>query len=194
MPKNNPRYIIVHCSAGPDRVTRDWPAIREYHMKNRGWTDIGYHFGVERVGDGFEVVKGRPVDQSGAHCVEQQMNYRSIGVCMVGGDPGEGFGDKYPLPREQYLTTLRLIADLCRQHSIPVEHVKGHREYAPYKTCPGVGVDLDLLRRDVAKQMISRGDSVESDTGEPPDQGREELKVIVNQLADCVRRLRDVIR
>ena len=151
---NNPEYIIVHCSAGPDRVTRDWPAIRDYHVRVRGWSDIGYHYGVERVGDGFEVVRGRPVFRSGAHCVEQHMNSRSIGICMVGGDPAEGFGDKCPLPAGQYRVTVNLAAELCVEYGIKAANVRGHREFNPGKTCPGVGVDLDKLRRDVALKVV----------------------------------------
>jgi hypothetical protein len=148
MATNNPKYIIVHCSASDDTPADNWQALRHYH-RSKGWVDIGYHYGVELVGDNYEIRKGRPEEMNGAHCVEDGMNTKSLGVCMVGGDPGDGFGSKYPLPEEQYNVTVGLIANLCLRWNIPTENVRGHREYAR-KTCPGVGVDLDKLRADVA--------------------------------------------
>ena len=54
-----PRRIIIHHSATKDGRTFSWSAIRRYHVHTLGWTDIGYHAGIELIGDDFECLFGR---------------------------------------------------------------------------------------------------------------------------------------
>ena len=51
--------IILHCSATPEG--RDVPAsvIRRWHIEDRGWSDIGYHFVIRLDGT---VEAGRPTE------------------------------------------------------------------------------------------------------------------------------------
>jgi peptidoglycan hydrolase-like protein with peptidoglycan-binding domain len=55
--------IIVHCTATPEGKDYTVADIRSWH-KQRGWSDIGYHYVVYRDG---RVMTGRPVGQVGAH-------------------------------------------------------------------------------------------------------------------------------
>ena len=68
--------VIIHCSATrPDQhVTA--ADIKQWHLA-KGWSDIGYHWVIERDGT---VVKGRT--GTGAHTVGHN---DKVGVCMVGG-------------------------------------------------------------------------------------------------------------
>jgi hypothetical protein len=78
------------------------------------------------------------------------MNYRSIGVCLVGGDPWVGFDDvKYPLPKEQYEVLVKQCINDCLDYNIPVINIGLHRDYVP-KPCPGYAVDRDKLQHDVS--------------------------------------------
>jgi hypothetical protein len=79
-----PDHIIIHCSATADSGTVSWTAIRRYHVEQLNWRDIGYHFGIERIGAYVEVMLGRWPDRMGAHCSAKQMNQRSLGICCVG--------------------------------------------------------------------------------------------------------------
>ena len=156
--------IIVHCSDTPDRKGVCWSAIRTYHTSwkidgtmihadaaadlrragvplQRPWSDIGYHFGVERVGAGFEILVGRMADVQGAHCRAGGMNRRSLGICFVG-----DFDLQSP-PPGQWQLGIKLVAGLMRIHGIAAGRVFGHREFDPGKTCPGRRFDLDLFRR-----------------------------------------------
>jgi hypothetical protein len=81
---NRPAWIVIHHSLSPDGVTRDWDAIRRYHVETNGWNDIGYHAGIERVSGVLTTQKGRDDLVIGAHCKEIGMNSISIGICVVG--------------------------------------------------------------------------------------------------------------
>jgi hypothetical protein len=53
-------------------------------QRTGGWSDIGYHLGIERVDNAYTVKFGRQLNQMGAHCKADRMNHRSIGICCVG--------------------------------------------------------------------------------------------------------------
>lgn len=145
-----PQFIIIHHSATRDGRTFSWGAIRNYHIQEKNWVDIGYHAGVELVGDQYETVFGRMLDEEGAHCKEFGMNWLGFGVCLVGNY------DEAP-PPEPALTKLRdLVRWLMRAYDIPARNVMGHREVGlkagfdwqngQYKSCPGALFDLDAFR------------------------------------------------
>ncbi len=47
------------------------------------WRDIGYHLGIERVGDKYEVLPGRPECERDAHCAAyNNMNASSIRISL----------------------------------------------------------------------------------------------------------------
>lgn len=143
-------HIVIHHSLTEDGDTVNWGAIRRYHMVERGWTDIGYHFGIERIAGAYEVMLGRMPDQEGAHCKELNMNKRAFGICCVGNFDANG------MPMSQINKMARLVEYLMDTYGIPLANVLGHREVGlmsgsdwrldEYKTCPGKLVDMDELR------------------------------------------------
>lgn len=158
-----PTEILLHHSATKDGRTFSWGAIRRYHMSwaykgyiidseeghrllaegktgvKKPWNAIGYHFGVERVNDHIEILFGRMPNRDGAHCWQDGMNKKSVGICVVGNF------DEVKVPRSQWYATLRLVKWLMEAYNIPKEKVDGHRIYAP-KSCPGEKFDLDEFR------------------------------------------------
>lgn len=125
-------HIMIHHSLTKDSKTVSWNAIKKYHTKVLGWKDIGYHFGVEKVKDGYVILVGRPLLMSGAHCKEAGMNYKAIGICVIG---------NYDCcsPSSNMLAELcyRLIIPLMDTFNIPIENIVFHRDFARYKSCPG---------------------------------------------------------
>lgn len=128
--------IILHCSdtapAWSDAKTDEQVVaeIRLWHMRDRGWKDIGYHYVINRNG---HVLTGRPLDQVGAHV--QGHNTGTIGICLVGGNGGnenDRFSDHFTA--EQRAAVLGLIADLKIRFPV-IAKISGHNEYAP-KACP----------------------------------------------------------
>ena len=79
-PRASTEYIVIHCSATKPSMDVDAETIRNWHVNERGWRDIGYHKVIKRNGD---VEDGRDVRDSGAHAAGY--NSKSVGVCMVGG-------------------------------------------------------------------------------------------------------------
>jgi N-acetylmuramoyl-L-alanine amidase len=133
-----PKYIILHHSLTKDGRTVSWDAIRRYHTQRMQWRDIGYHFGIERVGKRYEILLGRMMNEVGAHC--RGMNRDSLGICFVGNF------DNVPPPIEQWDLGLKLARALMEILQISQENIRGHREFAPYKSCPGERFDLDAFR------------------------------------------------
>jgi hypothetical protein len=116
-------------------------SIDRYHRFTRGWKNgLGYHFVVE--GDGIVSVGPRWIYQKvGAHCKEDHMNVRAIGICMVGDFGGKwDEKEKWDHPTvAQILSLLALSAALVERFNISLkeECFLYHSERAHYKSCPG---------------------------------------------------------
>lgn len=164
-----PDSIILHCSATQDGHTVSWSAIRRYHMSwkcegqaitaeaakemgqqgmpvQKPWNDIGYHFGIELIGNDYEILMGRMPTIAGAHCKDGGMNQRSLGICFVGDF------EKTPPPQAQWDLGLTLVGALMNLCQIPVKRVFGHREFSPWKTCPGSRFDLERFRNELLQR------------------------------------------
>lgn len=134
-----PTYIIIHHSLTEDGELLSTPAIRNYHVLQRHWRDIGYHYILEKYYAGYEVIMGRPLNMEGAHCASNSMNWESIGICFVGNF------DKHPPPKMQWNKGLTLVKSLMDIYDIPSKNVVGHRKYSQ-KSCPGQMFDMALFR------------------------------------------------
>lgn len=133
--------IIVHCSATQANWKHGQPLkakvdeIRRWH-RARGWSDIGYHFVIDRDG---RIMSGRAVERTGAHC--KGHNRGTIGICLLGGhgsSADDEFSDNFTLAQDRALQ--KFIADLKGKHPT-ITKVSGHNQYAP-KACPGFNVPI----------------------------------------------------
>lgn len=115
--------IVIHCSATPSSMDIGADTIRDWHVNERGWSDIGYHYVIKRNG---RIDEGRPLKKAGAHAKGHNSN--SIGVCLVGGIPDANF------TLAQYKTLNALLEMLKTKYNNP--EIKGHRELDANKTCP----------------------------------------------------------
>ena len=139
---NFPQNIIVHHTyVSRDENNEQFDAVKNYHIKTKGWGDIGYHYFLEPDG---VIKEGRDEKNSGAHCAEKLMNYRSIGICLAG-----NFDEEDPTP-EQLQALTRLIARLKEKYKIPSNKVFTHRYFTNYKSCPGVRF-TDKILEEIAK-------------------------------------------
>lgn len=153
----NWKYIMLHHSLCKDDATRDWDALRHYHMSWRyngvtitkeyaqkliqkgvsgvlkPWQDIGYHRGIQFDGTQYVIKEGRPLSLAGAHCVEGGMNMLAIGVIFIGNF------DINPPNIEQLKVGAAEIHKLAMEFNMgkPIDYLKYHNEFAPYKSCVG---------------------------------------------------------
>jgi N-acetylmuramoyl-L-alanine amidase len=135
----DPTDIIIHHSLTKDGQTVSWGAIRRYH-RSLGWRDVGYHYGIELVGDEYEILAGRMQDEVGAHCKEGGMNRHGLGICVVGNF------DERPPPQAQLDKLIRLVRSLMSVFKIPADRVHRHHDLAPYKSCPGRAFPWGLFK------------------------------------------------
>lgn len=146
---NNPEYIIIHHSA---TAQGDAETFRRAH-KAKGWRDIGYHY---VIGNGTysrdgEVETGRSENESGAHCSADGMNFKSIGICLVG-----NFDiDKPTVAQMEALE--RLCRDIMARYKIPVSKVLGHGDVAA-TNCPGKNFDMAAFRKRLEGKPVEKKD------------------------------------
>lgn len=132
--------FIIHCSATKPGVAYGFEACRRDHVRNRHFTDIGYHFYITRDGC---IRQGRPVGQVGAHC--RGHNAHSIGICYEGGLDASGCpaDTRTPAQRASLLALLRRLKGDC-----PRALIVGHRDLNPQKACPCFDAAGEYLEMD----------------------------------------------
>jgi|TARA_R110000764_G_C10954006_1_gene377494 N-acetylmuramoyl-L-alanine amidase len=123
--------IILHCSATRDGQDISTETIRGWHVNERGWSDIGYHFVVLLDGT---VDKARPVERQGAHV--RGKNKGSIGVCYIGGCDAD-MNPKDTRNEAQKKSLEELISYLMEAYDDATLH--GHNEFSS-KACPSFNV------------------------------------------------------
>ena len=142
--------IIIHCSATPENRDIKTETIRSWHMKGRGWSDIGYHYVIELDG---AVKIGRPLHRIGAHTKGE--NAHSIGICYVGGiDKNKNAKDTRTDAQKESLN--KLIAELLIEYSEASVH--GHNEFSA-KACPSFNVQKEFAVRTMKKTKKTDVDS-----------------------------------
>lgn len=132
--KRSINEIIVHCTATPEGREVSVDEIRRWH-KQRGFSDIGYHYVVHIHG---EVEDGRDVDTVGAHCTGH--NTHSIGVVYVGGMDKANKNPKDTRTLAQKAALLKLLEELKKIY--PQARIYGHRDFAN-KACPSFDATME---------------------------------------------------
>lgn len=134
--------IVIHHSATQNGGAK---AFNEYHVKNRGWDELGYHFvignGTDTSNGLVEVGPRWRKQKHGAHCKtpDNYYNEHGIGICLVG-----DFNQQYP-SRKQMRSLEKLVSFLMQRYNIPVERVHGHGELG-HTRCPGRHMSISSFR------------------------------------------------
>jgi len=128
--------IIIHCAATPEGVNFDINDIRKWHVDERGWSDVGYHYIILLDGT---IQKGRPTNKQGAHCLGH--NSKSIGVCYIGGV------DKYSKSKDTRTdaqkVALKALVFMIKDQFKTISSVHGHNEFSK-KACPSFDVSKEF--------------------------------------------------
>ncbi|MDX1493539.1 MAG: peptidoglycan recognition family protein [Longimicrobiales bacterium] len=135
------RIVLHHTVTSDGETLLDLEAIRRYHMEQRGWSDIGYHWVVEKVGGVYAAIMARPAYRTGSHT--KGRNTGSLGVALVGN------WSRFPPPEAMLFRTAELCAVLCRMNGIPKTKIYRHSDFRP-TLCPGK-IDVERIREMVGR-------------------------------------------
>ena len=138
--------IVIHCAATrpdwmePAGLAAQVAEIRRWHVRDRGWKDIGYHWLIGRDG---KVLPGRPETVIGAGVTGH--NTGVIHVCLIGGH-GAAASDRFAdhFTEAQAARLLAHLAAIAMRTGIA--RISGHNEWAA-KACPGFNVPAWLKER-----------------------------------------------
>lgn len=133
-PSKKWKYIIIHHSA-----TDIGSALQffEAHKKRGFWHGLGYHFVIDngtydKVDGQIEISPRWIKQQDGAHCKASRMNYKGIGICLVGNFSEEG------VSKQQMDSLIYLVDSLKKYYKIPTRNIMGHGRVPRARTeCPG---------------------------------------------------------
>ena len=135
--------------------------MRRWHVKDRGWSDIGYNFVGPRRGG---TLGGRDLDndgdfaeETGAHA--KGYNTKSIGYALIGGYGGaadDQFSDHFTPEQD---AALRAFIDEMEERYGPLK-ITGHNRYAN-KACPCFNVQRWLGEKEKpARESVTQSTSI----------------------------------
>ena len=112
--------VFLHCSASSNKKHDDVSVIRKWH-KERGWSDVGYHYFITFDGT---LQEGRDIERTPA--AQKGHNTGTIAICL------HGLKDE-DFTEEQFETLKELCGDIFLE--LPDVTFHGHCEVAA-KACP----------------------------------------------------------
>lgn len=119
VPKRPVNRVFIHCSAsdnpGHDRIE----VIRDWHVRDNGWNEVGYHAFVRKSG---LLEWGRSLEKTPA--AQAPHNTRTIAICLSG----------LKEFTEDQFDTLRSFCHTIHEQ-LPLVTFHGHCEVSN-KTCP----------------------------------------------------------
>ena len=146
LPKNNyVQWLVIHNTGGTnlnplaDTSNHTFKMVQAYHI-SKGWENIGYHWFIEKDGN---MIAGRPEHRNGAHVKEQNINTKSLGICMAGNF------DAFMPTQAQIDALTGLLKAKMASYSVPIEKVVPHRHFLgkpPYKQCFGKNLSDNWLK------------------------------------------------
>jgi hypothetical protein len=119
--------LILHCSDSDNPDHDNIETIRRWHVEERGFVDVGYHFFIRKDGT---VEEGRPIQLMGAHCANH--NLRSIGICL---------GGKHQFTDIQFNAAKKLCEALIYRFKIKKSEIYPHSHFNRNKSCPNFNLD-----------------------------------------------------
>ena len=137
--------IVIHCSATPETMDIGVEKIREWHVKDNGWDDVGYHHIITRDGT---IEPARPEEMQGAHA--PKVNHRSIAICMIGGSDANGMWSNN-FTDAQWVTLKALLLNLTKKYEI--KKIIGHYQVDDKKECPSFKVPEYLEENDLQEYI-----------------------------------------
>ena len=114
------KFIIIHCSDSDLPHHDNINVIKEWHVKERGWDDVGYHYFIQK--NGYLQI-GRPLAVQGAGVFRHNEN--SVHICLSG---------KTGFTFHQGIALMNIC--MAMREKFPMAEVKPHNFFNHHKTCP----------------------------------------------------------
>lgn len=134
-------------------------SVQRWGTKNNGWEDIPYHFILDLDGNIYE---GRPLWAEG----DTGTSYNLTGHALIS---VLGHYDHQTPSQAQLDSIVALMAWLAHDYQIPLENIKGHKDYIPVNsqglhidvgnikiTCPGDNLYAYLESGDLVMQVKAK--------------------------------------
>lgn len=156
--------IVVHHSASDNSTPQ---GMRDYHVRQRGWDDLGYHFVIGngvKYPDGQIFVGNRWRQQKhGAHCKTPNnfYNEHGIGICLIGNL------DAHPPTQKQIAALARLNSFLTGKCGIPESKILTHGGVTKKTACPGRFFSLGPVLRIMSAQAAVTEPEIEVGYAQP---------------------------
>lgn len=130
LPEHKIERITIHHSGVIFKNDQDPIAylkhLQEWSRKEKGWMDIPYHYLIAPDGRIFE---GRDIKYPGDTNTTYDPRGHAL-ICVLG-----NFEEQQPTSK-QLAALAWLSAKLSQQYHVPLERIKGHKDYAE-TLCPG---------------------------------------------------------
>lgn len=131
--------IFWHCTATPEGMDVGYGDLWRWHVSERGWSHIGYHYLIRLDG---RVVECRPEEYQGAGV--SGWNADSVHIAYAGGIMNDGSQRAKDTRTEAQTAALYdLTRRLLAKYDLGWDDVYGHNEVAA-KACPSFDVNADL--------------------------------------------------
>jgi len=145
----------LHCTDRPRRADfrgiATIEAMRTYHMKTNGWSDIAQHLTIDPAGG---LWTGRSWDKAPASALGHNGSSRSgpfmievVGNFDTGKDPFNG---------PQRAAVLGVIVAVLKKFNLRENALFFHRDFTNAKTCPGTSLDKATLQAEIADLLDGR--------------------------------------
>ena len=137
-PKREIRKIFIHYSATDNPLHNNLEVIRDWHINDNEWDDIGYHYFLTKDG---KIWDGRNIEKEPA--AQKDHNEHTIAICLSGLNE---------LTKSQFISLENLLHEIESEYNYVLK-IFGHKDIAETK-CPGFEVKdkLDLTEDNLLRR------------------------------------------
>lgn len=148
--------VVIHHTQSPNEVAAFERArlvnVQRYHIVDRNWGDIAYHY---LIGSSGMIFEGRDPDFQGDSGTSYDLNGRLL-ICLLG-----DFTKR--LPEEEALESLiALVAQALHENELPADDLVTHRMVAS-TDCPGDRMQ-EWFEKEGKALMIEKFDELSNST------------------------------
>ena len=126
-PKRSVSRVFLHCTASDHVYHDNLETLHKWHVEDRGWSAIGYHYLIRLNGEVLET--DRSLERTPA--AQRGHNKGTIAIALSGGQYGRD--EAFTAAQFRALTALCQTIDDAYDGKITFH---GHSEVAPGRACP----------------------------------------------------------